>query len=792
MLQYACLRIYGLALVLAATLKAEPAPQLTNGRFEDAELGPAWKAWVYTDGRDPTIRLDTQEQKEGRQSLLVTAEDPADVALGQIVTLPPATPWRVRCWIKTENLVLRDRTDTSATVHVQTVDGATLARGASAIGSSTWRQVDAVFRVPAEGRVKIALFFIGYGKGTGRVWFDDVNLERMGSGTIREMRVLSDRLSRYPIDGKQCGQFIELLCNLVPSMLAQQVANTSFEEDPPWKVAFRPQIDKPHRPWYPDGAVHVARFAFDTNQPFNGKRSMRIEVIAPRARAGISQDGFYVRAGQGYRLRLHARGDARLTAGASLHGDGGSVAAPVDFGAINTNWTAIDVLMRATRSSANATLTIDFEGPGTLWLDRVTVTGDDAVLGLWRPDVVEAVRAMRPGVIRFGGSTLESYEWDQCLGPSDDRAPFPVSYWGGLEENLVGVEEFVAFCREVGAEPLVCVRWTGKTPDAAAAEVEYFNGQVTTRWGRLRATHGHPQPWGVKFWQIGNEVGGTLYDASLSAFAEAMRGVDPSILVLSSFPSAETLHAAGGQLDYLCPHHYDCADLRGTEANLLSLEEQIRRWPAARPVRVAVTEWNTTAGAWELGRATLQTLANALACSRYHNLIQRHCDSVEIAVRSNLVDSFGSGVIQTGPGWLFLAPTYYAQSLYARAAGSYPLRLEARTDAAAQLPSTIVEPDVNAVLSEDAKTLRIYAVNSTEQALRIPTDLGELSGTATTAEVDVLSDSRHSLSPEVLNTRDDPQRVRISHRSEPLSGHRFDLVLEPFSLTVYKVQLSLH
>ena len=55
-----------------------------------------------------------------------------------------------------------------------------------------------------------------------------------------------------------------------------------------------------------------------------------------------------------------------------------------------------------------------------------------------------------------------------------------------MEENFVGVEEFVAFCHEVGAEPLVCVRWTGKKPEDAAAEVEYFNGGADTRWGKMR------------------------------------------------------------------------------------------------------------------------------------------------------------------------------------------------------------------------------------------------------------------------------------------------------------------
>ncbi|MFN8009403.1 MAG: hypothetical protein U0V70_20705 [Terriglobia bacterium] len=101
-----------------------------------------------------------------------------------------------------------------------------------------------------------------------------------------------------------------------------------------------------------------------------------------------------------------------------------------------------------------------------------------------------------------------------------------------------------------------------------------------------------------------------------------------------------------------------------------------------------------------LGRGMLQTLGNALSCSRYHNLMQRYADLIEIAIRSNLVDSFGSGVIITGPGWYYLSPTYYAQVLYSRSAGSFPLRLEHSTELAWQLR----EPDLSATLSSDGKT----------------------------------------------------------------------------------------
>jgi alpha-L-arabinofuranosidase len=349
----------------------------------------------------------------------------------------------------------------------------------------------------------------------------------------------------------------------------------------------------------------------------------------------------------------------------------------------------------------------------------------------------------------------------------------------------------VAFCQAVGAEPLVCLRWTGKTPADAAAEVEYFNGPSDSPWGRKRAANGHAKPYGVKYWQIGNEVGGATYDASVKAFAQAMRQTDPAIKVLSSFPSERIIEAGGGYLDYLCPHHYGCADLPAMEADFLSLEEQIRRFSSGKPVRIAVTEWNTTAGGWELGRASLQTMANALDCSRYQNLMHRHADAVEIAIRSNLIDSFGSGVILTGPGWMYLAPTYYAQCLYARAAGSHALRVEHQAATAGpSLPWHLQQPDVSAALSPDGHTLRLYGVNSTEKTISAGTTLAGLGRGVRRAEVRVLKDAQGAPTPEVMNSRDEPDRLRVFTRRVSVSGTQFDLPFEPFSVTLYEFELK--
>ena len=302
----------------------------------------------------------------------------------------------------------------------------------------------------------------------------------------------------------------------------------------------------------------------------------------------------------------------------------------------------------------------------------------------------------------------------------------------------------------------------------------------------MRAQNGHPAPYGVKYWQIGNEIGGPQYDASVRAFAEAMRKVDPTLKVLSSFPSADTLREGGGYLDYLCPHHYECGDLVGKDEDFKFLQDEIARYGAGKNVRVAVTEWNTTAGQMGLTRGMLQTLGNALSCSRYQNLLHRYADLAEIAIRSNLVDSFGSGVILPGPGWLYLAPTYYSQKLYTRAAGSYPLRVERTTS----LPWHLQEPDLSVTLSEDGKTLRIYGVNSTAEARQLKFHLVDFPASMKGGTVYILRDREAAGTPEVMNSRDDPSRITPVTSPVSASGKDFDYAFAPFTVTLLELELG--
>jgi alpha-L-arabinofuranosidase len=728
--------------------------------------------WMQSvSGKEPPVSV----QIDG-QALVVSAGKPTHFALSQEIFLSPGTLWRAIARVKSSGSVPRMEIDTP-------VGG----QGSAAAkpGGPEWQQLELLFRVPSPGRIWVRL--IAFSNTAGKVWFDSARLEPVSEMTdaVEDVHVLPKRISERSIDLKQGGQFIEPLCRLTSSMIAQQVDATSFEEEPPWKPSYKREIDKPYRPWYPEGAVHLAKYSLDTENAFNGRRSQKIELPVAHSRAGISQDGFYIDADHQYRLRLHMRSEGNVKVRASLHGEGRAIAGPVDLGTASRDWQGASAILRATSAARNATLTIEFEGPGTLWLDRVYMIDVEAVLGLWRPDVVNALKALNPGVIRFGGSTLEVFEWDKCLGDWDLRAPYVTEPWGGLDPNFVGVEEFIQLTRYVNAEPLICVRWTGKTPQDAASEVEYFNGAADTHWGRVRAQNGHVEPYRVKYWQIGNEIGGAKYDESVKAFAEAMKRVDPNIKILSSFPSAETLKLGGGYLDYLCPHHYEVGDLQTEEESFQVLQDQIARYANGRDVRVAVTEWNTTAGWMGLTRGILLTLGNALSCSRYQNLMHRYSGLVEIAIRSNLSDSFGSGIIQPGAGWLYRSPTYHSQALYQRAAGSFALTME-RSNA---LVPRLREPDLSATLSADGKMLRIYAVNSTSGIRRAKINLSGI-GEVADGQVFVLGDRERAGDSEAMNSHDDPDRVAVSIRKASVRGREFEYAFEPFTLTLLELELK--
>jgi alpha-N-arabinofuranosidase len=753
-----------------------PTSIINNPGFEAGLQG--WSVHVY--GSQPKIELDKQQRHAGRQSLRISASDPSDTALGQEVVLRPGRWYRFTGWVRTRALDPHG-SKVFGTCQIQHPGGKGLiAGGANHGGDTDWAEVTIFFQAPADGKARIAVFFTGFGKGTGSAWFADLRLEEVDLAQA-PLTITREPACPGEISPLQYGQFIEYLCDLVPGMWAEKLYDGSFEGLSPYKFVFLAQTDFKEKPWYPSGAVNRAEYVRDSNNPVSGKVAQKITVAggAP-CTVGMSQDGIYVDRGRACLFACYFRQQGlNEPVQVRLHREG-RLYASCEFRPAG-DWKKFRARLVPSARVTNATLSIAFRGPGTLWLDNASLVPEDTIGG-WRPDVVAAVRDLKPSVIRFGGSALDDpnlgeFEWRDTIGDPDRRKPFRA--WGGLQPTGPGLEEIVQLCRQVGAEPLICVRFAKRTPKDAAEQVQYFNGSVDTPMGTLRARNGHPEPYRLKYWQVGNERAGRDYEDKLAGFCQAMKLADPSIELLSSYPTESVLRKAGHLLDYVCPHHYDCADLAGCANNLDRIRAMIRRAAPGKPIKIAVTEWNTTGGDAGPRRARLWTLENALACSRYHNLLHRYADLVVIANRSNLTNSFCSGIIQTDNHRLFKTPTYYAQQLYAKRAGSHPLRIMST------VPPNVA-PDVSATLTSTGDSLTLFAVNDTLADVTRTLDFSAFGNRGQEMTVWTLTDTKRAGELDVANSFVDPERVAPVESRIQAPSARLAYRFPALSLTVLR------
>jgi len=767
----------GIGILVAMVLRSDG---VVNGDFSSGLNG--WPRATY--GSEPVVSIDNDVKHGNSPSLRVSSEAPTDTAFGQDVSVSPGAIYRLSGWVRTHKIDPHGAPE-FGTIQVQAPGGSrVIASGSNHSGDTDWTKETAYFVAPTSGRARVALFLIGWGKGTGAAWFSDIKLEALKSDNF-PMKITKEPLCPGRIDPMQYGQFIEYLCDLVPSMWAEKLYDGSFEGLSPYKFRFTVETDFKEKPWYPYGQVTRLKVDQDASTFISGSVSKHIQLgDGSPSEAGIAQDGLSLNKGKTCKFSVYVKGA----------GGGNSMTIRLfhnqnEYGLatlpVTKEWTKVSTLLTPSATDANATISITFKGTGSFWVDNASLMPEDTVGG-WRKDVVSVLKAVKPGVIRVGGSVLDdanlgTFEWTDTIGDPDKRVPFRA--WGGLQPTGAGLEEVVQLIQAVNAEPLICLRYEKKAPKDAANEVEYFNGSVDTPMGALRAKNGHPKPYGIKYWQVGNERWGEEYWKAVPEFCKAILEVDPKAQILTSFPSAELIKLAAPYVAFVSPHQYNVADLSGTKQELEDTRKLIEENAGGKKLKAGVTEWNTTAGDAGLPRAMLWTLNNALACSRYQNLMHREADLVEIANRSNLTNSFCSGIIQTNRSGLYLTPTYYAQYLYSNLAGNRPLKIES------DVPVDLA-PDTSATLSEDGKWLTLFFVNQSEIEVTRSLDLSEFGGTGQVVQVWTLGDSKKSGEPDAVNSFSDAERIVPVKSQFHADGPKFDYKFEPLTLTVLRWKVA--
>jgi alpha-L-arabinofuranosidase len=617
-----------------------------------------------------------------------------------------------------------------------------------------------------------------------------------------------------PISPALYGQFMEFMFQgIKEGLTAELIRNRSFEE--------APNAIGLSRYWerYPDDRDddYALNFQWDAGNAYPVKatagepaeHSLRVDVDRGVVEShGVFQSRIPVRDGvvyNGYVWIKSEAFDGNVTVTLEPDVLGGAAYAAAEINNIAGDWRRYDFTLRPAKTDPLARLAILINGKGRLWLDQVSLVPGDAVDGV-RADVFAKAKALRPAFVRWpGGNVAQDYHWMWGVGPRDERKTWiNLSWKNEPEPSDFGTDEFIQFCRNINAEPSITVNveGNGATVEEAAAWVEYCNGPATSPYGAMRARNGHAQPYGVKLWEVGNEIWGSwvrgpsdakTYGKNFNRYAAAMRAVDPSIKLIAVGDNdmkwnRTVLKLAGGGMDYLAIHHYyGRNEMAGDALNLMArplfyerfygqVANLIRDLAPGRDIRLAINEWGL-----DLVERQQYSIWSALYGARLMNVFERTNGLVAMSAVSDLVNGWPGGIIQSSRHALFVSPLYHANALAANHLGAE--RLTATVDGPVFDSSREGKgvPYLDAVVSRsaDARQIFIRAVN-THQTRAISVKVN-LAGAQVSGSADAWVLTANSL--DAANSLATPDAITIK-RSTVQAGPSFDLLLPEHSVSV--------
>ena len=404
------------------------------------------------------------------------------------------------------------------------------------------------------------------------------------------------------IDERIYGHFLEHINHsVVDGLYAEQIRGCGFEGK---------DFETYWEPFSEGGGVENADVDFR-----NGKKSVRLKCEG--GRAGIRQGRVYVAAGQKYDGSLWVRreaGSPRLMI--RVISSKGTPIASVPLAQSGSAWEEIPYSFSSAARDTQASVELAAEGTGTLLIDYFSMMRADARReGMLRPDLLQALRDLAPPFVRWpGGSFASTYKWKDGIGPHVSRRYTPNVFWGGYSDYYgFGTDEFMGLCRKLGSEPLIVLPAPGVSPEQvqyAMDWVHYLNDPPATEWGKVRASNGHPEPYGVRYFQIDNEPmnnGFTpvTYAEIVNLYGSRLRQIAPGARIVACGQkrsndmiwSQKLVDLAGKNFDVLGVHNYEYepqgfeTGLRRIGNSLSKLRDYIRA--SAHPrIEIGVLEWN--------------------------------------------------------------------------------------------------------------------------------------------------------------------------------------------------------
>lgn len=449
----------------------------------------------------------------------------------------------------------------------------------------------------------------------------------------------------------------------------------------------------------------------------------------------------------------------------------------------------------------------------------------------FRADVLALTRELGATIVRYpGGNFVSGYDWEDGVGPRNERPVRLDLAWHSTESNQFGTDEFIAWCRAAGVEPMLAVNLGTRGADAARRFVEYCNHPGGTTLSDLRRRHGCEEPHGVRAWCLGNEMDApwqigqkTAQDYGRLArdTARLMRWTSPGIELTACGSSNRDLPTFGAWEDQVLEQCFDDVDHISVHAyfenphadsweflgNIDRMDLHIRQVAAiadavaarrhsAKRIGLAVDEWNiwykARAGehvyqpGWPRAPRLLEEVYNfedALAAGGALTVLMNNADRVKIACLAQLVNAIGA--IRTEPGGRAWRQTiFHPFALAARWARGDVLRPV--IDAPAR--SGRVHPEMKLLVASathDAASGRtaIFALNRDlrqEQELRV--DLrGFAAGQAVVEAIEL-----HHPDLQATNTASAPDTVTPRrHEHAHIEGAQLRARLKPGSWNVF-------
>lgn len=429
-------------------------------------------------------------------------------------------------------------------------------------------------------------------------------------------------------------------------------------------------------------------------------------------------------------------------------------------------------------------------------IDQAALIATDAVGGM-DPDMIAMSRAMKTPLVRFGGNFTSAYHWRDGVGPLDKRVSMLNQAWGMPEYNQFGTDEFLHYCKLIGAQPQIALNLGTGTPDEAAGWVQYVN----EHWG----DHS-----GGLFWELGNELWGTFQVGyptidfvgdRTKLFSQAIRAVDPKARLIAtggdpdsySDWNAAQLKNPAGTFQYLSTHFVvgDAETVKkkpspdfmaaasfalpvGLEQKLRQMHEQMES-SAPKNVRTAFTEWLFHAP--DNNTPRYDNMGGAIAAAGFLNMLLRNADIVPISDMTGIIE-FGG--IWKRRGRAYGTPAYYAFSMYSNSGASQPVSTVTQVETydvhhgIRRLPEIPNVPylDVVAAMNDGKDTLILFCVNR-DLSRDLAADISIIGFTPASAAVQTLYsssiyDQNDETNPEAVHPRTEPLTV-----TSPKVGYTF-------------------